>query len=169
MGFGLLAAVTSTVKTVELRNLTQTGDTTYFISRLAFATMTEAWIVLIVGCVPSLRPLMKAIVKRLWGSPSTIPSKQSFPIYTDQHDKYAKYSNQTRSTHTRLDMAGHSMRGDKSLAYFRPEIDIIELPETRKTGSQRSNDYEKSLNGGGAIVKTTDISVRFDLKAADRV
>lgn len=169
MGFGLLAAVTSTIKTIELRNLTQTGDKTYFISRLAFATMTEAWIVLIVGCVPSLRPLMKAIVKRLRGSRSTIPTKQSFPIYADQHDKYGKYSNQTRSNHPRLDMTGHNLRGDKALAYFHPEIDIIELPQTRNTGSQRSNDNEKSFNGGGAIVKTTDISVRFDSKASDRV
>lgn len=169
MGFGLLAAVTSTIKTIELRNLTQPQDKTYFISRLAFATMIEAWIVLIVGCVPSLRPLMKAVVKRLWGSSSTIPTKQSFPIYTDQHDKYGKYSSQTRSTNTRLDGTSHNLRGDKALGYFRPETDIIELLETHNSSSPRSFDHEKSSNGSGTIVKTTDISVRFDPKAADQV
>lgn len=169
MGFGLLAAVTSTIKTIELRNLTQTQDNTYYISRLAFATMIEAWIVLIVGCVPSLRPLMKTVVKRLWGTPSTIPTKQSFPIYTDQHDKYGKYSNQAKSNDTRLDGAGHNLRGDESLAYFRPKTDIIELLETHNLSSPRSFDNENSSNGSGTIVKTTDISVRFDPKAADRV
>lgn len=169
MGFGLLAAVTSTTKTIELRNLTQTQDKTYYISRLAFATMIEAWIVLIVGCVPSLRPLIKAIVKRFWGTASTAPTKHSFPIYTDQHDKYGKYSNQTRSNHTVLDGSGHNLRGNKALAYFRPETDIIELLETHNSGSPRSFDNKKFFDGSGTIVKTTDISVRFEPKAADRV
>lgn len=174
MGFGLLAAVCSTIKTIELRNLTQTNDTTFFIARLAFVTMIEAWIVLIVGCIPSLRPLMKALVKRLWDTPTTIPSKQSFQIYTEQQDKYGKYSNHTRSNHTGsnhtgLNGAGQSLKGGHPHAYYDPDSDTVELRETRKIGSQNSSDNEGYWSGNGSIVKTTDISVRFDSKAANEV
>lgn len=169
MGFGLLAAVCSTIKTIELRNLTQTQDKTFYISRLAFATMNEAWIVLIVGCVPSLRPLMKAFVQKLWGSQCRIPHHQSFQIYTDQHDKYGKYSNHTRSIHTRFDREVQSLRGDQPFVYYHPSSDILELREARSTGSHNSNISESSWDRNGTIVKTTDISVRFDSKAADKV
>lgn len=161
MGFGLLAAVCSTIKTIELRNLTMTKDKTFYISLLAFTTMLEAWIVLIVGCIPSLRPLMKAVAKRLWGTPFT---KQTYQIYDYQHDKYGKFSKAAR-----FDGADHSFPGGQAHVPCNFKVGTVELCEIRKEGSQDSIDNEASFSGGGTIIKTTDISVWYDSTSVDEV
>lgn len=71
LGFGLLAAAMAVIKTVQLTNLAhhdEGADITFYVARLAVATLVEAWIVMAVGCIPTLRPLTRAVVKRFRGS-----------------------------------------------------------------------------------------------------
>lgn len=81
LGAGLLAAAMAVAKTVQLSNLShgdEQMDVTFFIARLAIATLIEAWIVLAAGCIPTLRPLMRAAVRRIRGTTS---KRQRTPFY----------------------------------------------------------------------------------------
>lgn len=72
LGFGLLAAAVALVKTVQLTNLAhhdESADITFFVARLSLATLVEAWIVMAVGCIPTLRPLTKAVMNMFRGPP----------------------------------------------------------------------------------------------------
>lgn len=154
LGTGLLAAVCSTGKTIQLGNMTQTTDATFFLARLAVATMIEAWTMLVVGCIPSFRPLMRAVLQRLWGTPST---DQTLHIYTCQHQKYGRASNDTISDRGRL-----SLPVDKAHVYNRSKLVITEPNEICKCGKINSNENEVSQKCIGAIMKTTDIAIRYD-------
>ncbi|KKY16544.1 putative integral membrane protein [Phaeomoniella chlamydospora] len=68
MGFGLLAAACSAVKTSEIQALTKTDDITSAQPSLLLWASTEAWIILIVSCVPPVRPLLEYIFRRATGS-----------------------------------------------------------------------------------------------------
>lgn len=160
MGFGLLAALCSTAKTIELRNLTEATDITFFLSRLNFATMIEAWIVLIVGCVPSLRPLMKAVAQKFLGTPAT---KQTLRIYTYQHEGHTIVLKDTNSGR-----GEHGEPGDKVSVYFHPDLCVKEPRELRKAGIKSSNDNELCLRESGLIMKTTDIFIQYDSTLSEK-
>ncbi|KAF2094321.1 hypothetical protein NA57DRAFT_80728 [Rhizodiscina lignyota] len=57
MSFGIFASGCSAVRTSELKSLGQTNDITYKIELLLIWTAIETWIILIVSCVPPIRPL----------------------------------------------------------------------------------------------------------------
>ena len=61
LGFGAMAGVCSIIKTAYLPALAASSDVTYSMTRLAITTVTEQWIILIVGCIPSLRPLFRVM------------------------------------------------------------------------------------------------------------
>ncbi|KAM0814059.1 putative Integral membrane protein [Seiridium cardinale] len=60
MGLGIFAMVASIVKTVKLQAISETGDITYAMAELAiWWTSLEAYLVLIVVSMPTLRPIFK--------------------------------------------------------------------------------------------------------------
>ena len=90
LGFGLIAAICSAIKTVQLTNLSHTDDMTYYIARLSITTTIEAYVILIVGCVPTLRPLVKAIVRKA-SQRSRSPSSSTRALRY-RHEKFATLS-----------------------------------------------------------------------------
>ncbi|KUJ10332.1 uncharacterized protein LY89DRAFT_723577 [Mollisia scopiformis] len=61
-GFGIMASVCAVVKTVELSTLTATSDLTFELANLNIWASTEMWVVFIVGCIPTTRPLFVKVL-----------------------------------------------------------------------------------------------------------
>lgn len=59
------AAVASSIKTVEISTLSHVTDITWYLSNLIVWASTEMWVIVIVGCVPPLRPLFLQVFKRI--------------------------------------------------------------------------------------------------------
>ncbi|OJJ42778.1 hypothetical protein ASPZODRAFT_20055 [Penicilliopsis zonata CBS 506.65] len=65
MGMGWIASACSAVKTYQLQVLSRTSNTTYAQPPLLIWVSTEGWIVIIVGCVPPIRPLVDRLFQQL--------------------------------------------------------------------------------------------------------
>lgn len=159
LGFGLLAAVCAIVKTVMLANLTHSEDVTYFIARLAFVTLLEAWIVLLVGCVPPLRPLFAQAAKRMFSHPS---KRGTTRIYVQQNGLYGKDSG---SGNRKSQARGPILVGFQALPDGKTTPDSkvsVELRETRKFERRSLKSPDSGFRLGEVpcgVVLTTDIDV----------
>lgn len=165
MGVGLLAAACAIGKTAMLVNLVQHDDVTFYISRLAFATILEAWIVLLVGCVPPLRPLFAEAAKSIFGATATASRRQITRPYLQQNGLYGRT---LVSTHRK------SQVGGMIHVEHHPRYDGISTPDSIESAEMRESHMfeERTLKtpedevrlGGhnGGIVRTTHVAVSFE-------
>lgn len=161
LGFGLLATVCTVAKTVQLANLAHADenlDITFFIARLALTTIVEAWIVMIAGCIPPLRPLMKAFMKRIRGVSTTNQTTHAYD--------YDIYGMPSVKSATRSSGAIPTSINKRVTVYGDSKLHIMELPELPKSTSRNSSDSEKILFAGssnsGGIVVRTDVNVSYE-------
>lgn len=161
LGFGLLATVCTVAKTVQLTNLIHADedlDITFFIARLALTTIVEAWIVMIVGCIPPLRPLMKAFMNRVRGISTTnqTPNTYEYGKHGMPSVRSATISRATRPAST----------GKQLAAYDDSKLSMTELSELQKSTRRNSSESEKmwfaNSNSGGGIVVRTDVDVSYE-------
>ena len=151
LGFGLIAAASSALKTAELSNLPRAdeeGDITYFVARLALTTIIEGWIVLVGGCIPPCRPLLKALLARIRG---VTPSSARTYLGTHPYQRYDKngmpfsiaraVSGPDRTA--RASLTGHALTGNHTRVYHDPEGDVageFEMHENIKKGASKSDE-----------------------------
>ncbi|OJJ44531.1 hypothetical protein ASPZODRAFT_134612 [Penicilliopsis zonata CBS 506.65] len=134
MGMGIIASVCAIAKTVELSALTRTEDTTYFIGRLDIWNTTEMWVILIVGCIPPIRPLIVRILKKV---SSTVYTRSYPRSGTELRNYYASGT-------------GHN-HGRTASQKFQSQ-----------SGTNNDNDSEENiLKGDGTITRTTNIDVTY--------
>ncbi|KAI9730960.1 MAG: hypothetical protein M1818_008035 [Claussenomyces sp. TS43310] len=65
-GFGIVAAVSSAIKTYKLSSLTATSDITHQLASLNVWASTEMWIVFIVSCIPTVRPIFVRVFDKVY-------------------------------------------------------------------------------------------------------
>ncbi|KAJ5995671.1 hypothetical protein N7481_002648 [Penicillium waksmanii] len=149
MGLGWIAAVCSAFKCYELRTLTKTKDVTYALSRLLIWASTEAWIVIVVGCVPPIRPLMEWVLQHLG-----FTNKENSYRHNDQRPSaYATYGrNQSH-------VISHSnyQRDRKTLRPGADELEWVELPDRRI-----SSDSKGQILNDTDIIVTTEFRTQFE-------
>lgn len=147
LGFGMLAAITSVTKTVQIMNLThdENGlDITFYIARLALTTIIEAWIVMTVGCIPTLRPLMKAAMRRIRGTSTT---KQTTQVVFD------RYGMPTVSAMNKSQMSRNMSTGGKT------DRTVLHTGGGRESHGSKMSTMEEDSK---AIVVVTDVRVRYE-------
>ncbi|KAJ5332775.1 hypothetical protein MYU51_009099 [Penicillium brevicompactum] len=153
MGLGWIAAVCSAVKTYELKALTETTDITWAQSSLVIWASTEAWIVIVVGCVPPIRPLMERVLQRL----GLTSKKTSTPYQYRNSSGNAAYgtnkSNPTSHTH----FQSNAYRG-KTFGGEDDDPGWMELTATEGPNGSK----EHIVSGSRDVVITTDIVTRFE-------
>ena len=88
MAGGLVAAVGGVMKTINIKFIAAQDDKNFFIANLVIWAYTELWLILILGCLPPLRPLFSNLFYRLHSS-----YKNS---YKNSY-KRSEYFNQTSS------------------------------------------------------------------------
>lgn len=159
MGLGIIACACSIVKTSYLRVLSQTQDVTYFIAQLItwneyvlhltirehtdlLINRTEKWVVLIVGCIPPIRPLLMIIFHKVL---STARSATGHTNTNGKSNELQSYSHGSRPPVRPRDPAAL----DTTLAGHDSEENILALED-------------------GAIMKTTDISLSYEGGSAPR-
>ncbi|KAL1968738.1 hypothetical protein VTN77DRAFT_1564 [Rasamsonia byssochlamydoides] len=139
MGFGVIACICSIVKTTELRVLSRTQDVTYWISQLITWNETEMWVILIVGCIPPIRPLFIALFRKVVSSARSL---------TGPENKYGRSG-------TELRYYSHASRQSRQPVRSRG---------TELGSMVEDNESEENIlpMDGGAIVKTTNISLTYE-------
>ncbi|KAJ5151591.1 hypothetical protein N7492_009886 [Penicillium capsulatum] len=142
MGLGVIACGCSIIKTTFLRVLSETKDVTFHIAQLVLWNETEKWVVLMVGCIPPIRPLLMMVVRILVNSTQrgvgTTAKEPSNPLY-------AYYGNKDQSPKPKKATSGLiSMLTGKG-----SDENILTVEE-------------------GGIVKTTDISLSYDRASESR-
>ncbi|KAI7777851.1 hypothetical protein LA080_002974 [Diaporthe eres] len=174
LGFGLIAAACSALKTAELTNLQRAdeeGDMTYFVARLSLTTIIEAWIVLVGGCIPPCRPLLKAFLAKIRGTTSS--SARTYPG-THPYQRYDKYglpfSAAGRSVsgtgkNVRTNLTGHAFTGNRTRVYYDPKVDLAADFEMHENIRTSPGDSDKTLvplkDPDKAIVMTRVTDVDF--------
>ncbi|KAL4922764.1 hypothetical protein BDW62DRAFT_2743 [Aspergillus aurantiobrunneus] len=155
MGLGWIAAVCSAIKTYELKALTETSDITWAQPSLLIWASTEAWIVIVVGCVPPIRPLMERVLQRL-GLTTKKTSTPNYP-YASGHGAYGTTTNRSMPTsHSKAYRATKTFRDED-------DLDWLELGN----GGPHGGSKERIVGGSKDVVVTTDISTQFE-DAPDR-
>lgn len=150
LGFGLIAAACSALKTAELTNLQRAeeeDDITYFVARLSLTTIVEAWIVLIGGCIPPCRPLLKALLVKIRGP---MPSSARTYFGTHPYQRYDKngmpfsigrvMSGPGRTF--RAGSTGHAFTGNHTRVYHDTKGDVageFEMHENPRRGASESD------------------------------
>ncbi|KKK11814.1 hypothetical protein ARAM_002659 [Aspergillus rambellii] len=153
MGLGWIAAVCSAIKTHELKALTLTSDITWAQPDLLIWASTEAWIVIVVGCVPPIRPLMERVLQRLGLS----SKKTSTPIY--HHDSIARvaYGTNRSMPMNHPQFQSNAYCGSKTFG-LEDELGWQELDSFKDpTGSNK-----QIVGGSKDVVVTTDIVTKFE-------
>ncbi|OJJ42457.1 hypothetical protein ASPZODRAFT_76793 [Penicilliopsis zonata CBS 506.65] len=140
MGLGVIAAGCAIVKTVQLSALSDTENITYHIGKLDILTTTEMWIILIVGCVPPIRPLIVKVLKKLG---STIQSYSG--TYTINNNTTKPNATELQSFHVSTTTTTHNRR-------------LHEGTGRHKTRNDSEEDILMATNG---IMKVTDINVTY--------
>lgn len=172
LGFGLVAAACSALKTAELTNLQRAdeeGDITYFVARLSLTTIIEAWIVLIGGCIPPCRPLLKALLAKIRGTASSTTRTYGTHPY-QRYDKYGAPYSASRALSLsgntgRASLTGRAFTGNHTRVYYDPKGDVeagLELREHTGEGARDSDKSPVPLKGPDkAIVMTRITEVDF--------
>ncbi|KAB8202664.1 hypothetical protein BDV34DRAFT_200617 [Aspergillus parasiticus] len=146
MGLGVIACICSIVKTTYLRVLSKTENVTYYLSQLITWNETEMWVILIVGCIPPIRPLLMIIFHK---------------ILTSARSATWRYNKQSRD-------------GTELQSYTRPFKHAPKAPKPHPHGTDLSTVNGKGSEENilsvedGAIVKTTDISLTYEVPAGSR-
>lgn len=175
LGFGLVAAACSALKTAELTNLqraVEEGDITYFVARLSLTTIIEAWIVLVGGCIPTCRPLLKALLVKIRGtmtsSTRTYPGTHPYQRY----DKYGMPFSASRAVSTsgnlktmRGSLTGRAFAGYQTRVYYDPKASVATEFELHENTGKAARDSDKTLvplkDPDKAIVMTRITDVDF--------
>ncbi|CAI7607540.1 unnamed protein product [Penicillium glandicola] len=152
MGLGWIAAVCSAVKTYELKALTETTDITYAQSSLLMWASTEAWIVIIVGCVPPIRPLMEQVLQRL----GLTSKKISTPYQYRNSSGHAAYGTNKSNPASHSNFQSNAYGGRKPF-----EDDDPGWMELTTSGGPNGS-KERIVNGPKDVVIRTDIVTRFE-------
>ncbi|KAL2830423.1 hypothetical protein BJY01DRAFT_118892 [Aspergillus pseudoustus] len=155
MGLGWIAAVCSAVKTYELKALTETTDITSAQPSLLIWASTEAWIVVVVGCVPPIRPLMERILVRL-GLSSKKTSTPSHPY--NGPSGYQLGSRSMNTNHSQFRSEAYS--GKKIINGNDKDLHWVEL-------NNLSNEQIVDRSGHDVVI-TTDITTHFEDADATR-
>ncbi|PTU24978.1 hypothetical protein P175DRAFT_0428129 [Aspergillus ochraceoroseus IBT 24754] len=114
---------------------------------------TEAWIVIVVGCVPPIRPLMERVLQRLGLS----SKKTSTPIY--HHDSIARvaYGTNRSMPLNHPQFQSNAYCGSKTFG-LEDELGWQELDSFKDpTGSNK-----QIVGGSKDVVVTTDIVTKFE-------
>ncbi|KAJ5036067.1 hypothetical protein NUH16_003934 [Penicillium rubens] len=152
MGLGWIAAVCSAVKTYELKALTETTDITYAQSDLLIWASTEAWIVVIVGCVPPIRPLMEKVLQQL----GFTSKKPSTPYQYRNSSGFAAYGTNKSNPTSHSNFQSNAYGGRKPFDDDNP--DWIEL----STSAGTNGSEEHIVNGPKDVMIRTEIETRFE-------
>ncbi|CAI7567297.1 unnamed protein product [Penicillium bialowiezense] len=157
MGLGWIAAVCSAVKTYELKALTETTDITLPTpgaqSSLVIWASTEAWIVIVVGCVPPIRPLMERVLQHL----GLTSKKTSAPYQYRNSSGHAAYGTNKSNPTSHIHVQSNAYRG-KTFGGEDDDPDWMELTATEGPNGSK----EHIVNGSRDVVITTDIVTRFE-------
>ncbi|KAG0645989.1 hypothetical protein D0Z07_7935 [Hyphodiscus hymeniophilus] len=82
-GFGIVAAACSAVKTKQLSTVTGTSDLTYELASLDIWASTEMWVIFIVSCIPTIRPIFVKAFNKVYTSGSrTFATGQGYEQHT---------------------------------------------------------------------------------------
>ncbi|KAJ6093902.1 hypothetical protein N7467_002747 [Penicillium canescens] len=152
MGLGWLAAICSAVKTYELKALTETTDITWAQSSLLIWASTEAWIVIVVGCVPPIRPLMERVLQRL----GLTSKKTSTPYNIRGSSGHAAYGTNKSNPTNHSNFRSNAYGGRNKL---QEEEDLGWMELTRPAGP---NESKEQIVGSKDVVITTDIMTHFE-------
>lgn len=171
LGFGLIAAACSALKTAELTNLQRAdeeGDITFFVARLSLTTIIEAWIVLVGGCIPPCRPLLKALMVKIRGTAAS-----SARTYTGTHpyQRYDKYGmpfsagralSGTAKT-VGAGVTGRTFTGNHTRVYYDPngyveaEFEMIQNTTKDVGDSEKTLVPLKDLDKAIVMTRVTDV------------
>jgi hypothetical protein len=173
LGFGLVAAACSALKTAELTNLQhadEEDDITYFVARLSLTTIIEAWIVLVGGCIPPCRPLLKALLVKIRGTiTSSTRTYQGTHPY-QRYDKYGTPFSASRAVSTsgktvRGSLTGRAFTRNQTRVFYDPKANIAEEFELHENTGNFAHDSDKTLvplkDPDKAIVMTRMTNVDF--------
>ncbi|KAL2816651.1 hypothetical protein BDW59DRAFT_182400 [Aspergillus cavernicola] len=162
MGLGWIAAVCSAIKTYELKALTETSDITWAQPSLLIWASTEAWIVIVVGCVPPIRPLMETILQRLGLTSKKTSTPNTYPYGSGGagHVGYgATRSMPTSHSHFQSNAYGGKQTfGDDN----DNDLDWVELGEPGAGSGHNNGSKERIVGGDKDVVVTTDIVTQFE-------
>lgn len=173
LGFGLIAAACSALKTAELTNLQHTdeeGDITYFVARLSLTTIIEAWIVLVGGCIPPCRPLLKALMIRIRGTTASLTRTYQATHPYQRYDKYGGPSLGGRALSgtgkfVRASLTGRAATGNHTRVFYDPKGGVAAEFEMHDSTSSRACDSDKTLaplkDPSRAVVMTRITDVDF--------
>ncbi|KAF4761028.1 hypothetical protein HAV15_005372 [Penicillium sp. str.  len=153
MGLGWIAAVCSAVKTYELKALTETTDITYAQSHLLIWASTEAWIVIMVGCIPPIRPLMDKVLQRL----GFTSKKKSTPYQYYESSGHAAYGTNKSNLASHSNFQSNAYGGRKKPS----EDDNPGWMELGTFGGTNGSE-EHIVNGPKGVTIRTDIETRFE-------
>lgn len=153
LSFGLVAAACSALKTAELTNLQRAdeeGDITFFVARLSLTTIIEAWIVLIGGCIPPCRPLLKALMTKIRGTVSSSARTYTGTHPYQRYDKYGMPFSAGRAANgtgkaVRASMTGLAFTGNRTRVYYDPKGDMDAGFEMHETTRKSADDSDKTL------------------------
>lgn len=155
LGAGLLAAAMAVTKTVQLSNLSRGDkqmDVTFYIARLAIATLIEAWIVLAAGCIPALRPLMRAAVRRIR---STTSKRQRTPFYGIEN--YGIPSARSRSMTKSAAARNKSMSRRQEVGHESSTYELCENNNRSSTlGIESEGDLAEGFSKSVTAITTTE-------------
>lgn len=171
LGFGLIAAACSALKTAELTNLQRAdeeGDITFFVARLSLTTIIEAWIVLVGGCIPPCRPLLKALMVKIRGAASS--SARTYPG-THPYQRYDKYGMPFSAGRAvggmgktvGASLTGRAFTGNHTHVYYDPkgyveaEFEMIENPRKDADDSDKTLVPLKDPDKAIVMTRVTDV------------
>lgn len=173
LSFGLIAAACSALKTAELTNLQRAdeeGDITFFVARLSLTTIIEAWIVLIGGCIPPCRPLLKALMVKIRGTASASDRTYTGTHPYQRYDRYGMPFSTSRAVNgttktVRASVTGRAFTGNHTRVYYDPKGDVDAEFEMHETTGKSAGDSDKTLvplkDPDKAIVMTRITDVDF--------
>jgi hypothetical protein len=123
-------------------------------SSLLIWASTEAWIVIVVGCVPPIRPLMERVMQRL----GLTSKKTSTPYQYRNSSGHAAYGT------NKSNPASHSNFQSNAYGGRKPQGDAEDAPGWMELSGSGGMDGSKEhiVSGTKNVVITTDIVTRFE-------
>ncbi|KAG8532526.1 uncharacterized protein KY384_002403 [Bacidia gigantensis] len=141
MAGGLVAAVGGVMKTINIKFIEAQDDKNYFIANLVIWAYTESWLIIILGCLPPLRPLFVTMFYRLHST------------YKGSYKRSGYYNHTSDADNVPIQMypASHTASAHKATNMF------------GDTESERKILPPATFNGDG-ILRTTQVHVHADRK-----
>ncbi|MDI1487978.1 MAG: hypothetical protein OHK93_007252 [Ramalina farinacea] len=152
MAGGLIAAASGIVKTINLKFISAEKDITYFISSLVIWALTECWLVLILGCLPPLRPLFVSVFHQL----STTHSRP-------KHSGYY-YNNNSKGGGIPMYPPNHSQHQHRAGTFLDDDDEGNDAESERKILGPEVRGSD-GIGGERGILRTTHVHVASTAKA----